>query len=69
MSIGLYGPMTIGSTEIVSVYVLIRSLEAIKSWIEGNFPGAMKVWFLASEDESHSRRGATVGSSEQREGT
>ncbi|KAI3319231.1 hypothetical protein HD806DRAFT_288166 [Xylariaceae sp. AK1471] len=50
-SIDLYGPMTIGSTEdIISMYVLLASLEAIKNWIETTFQDAMVKWFMVTDD-------------------
>lgn len=47
ISIDLYGPVTIGSTEtVISTYVLIRSLEAIRKWVENTFQDSMRDWFL-----------------------
>lgn len=42
----LYGPIRIGSTDrLLSMYVLLASLQAIKEWIETEFRSEMEAWF------------------------
>ncbi|KAI0105709.1 hypothetical protein GGR51DRAFT_560181 [Nemania sp. FL0031] len=51
-SIRIYGPLPIGSTDsILSIYVLMKSLEAIRKWIEDTFYNNMKSWFMCINPE------------------
>ncbi|KAJ8126508.1 hypothetical protein O1611_g7131 [Lasiodiplodia mahajangana] len=50
-SIHIYGPLPIGSTDsILSIYVLMKSLGAIREWVESTFYGNMKSWFMCNSD-------------------
>lgn len=47
----MYGPISIGLTEdIVSFYILLSSLEAIKTWISETFYHSIEAWFLCDDD-------------------
>lgn len=49
-SIEVYGPVSLGSTEnMTSMYVLLRSLEAIKEWMLSVFYNSLKTWFVCDE--------------------
>lgn len=54
-AIDIYGPIPLGSTDnILSAYVLLNSLEAIKRWTEDTFYSSMKRWFLCDSSlEGH----------------
>ncbi|KAI1284348.1 hypothetical protein F5Y07DRAFT_346259 [Xylaria sp. FL0933] len=46
-SIGFRGPIKLGETRtIVSLYALLRSLQALREWIKTEFYAAMKAWFM-----------------------
>ncbi|KAI1271419.1 hypothetical protein F5Y07DRAFT_344238 [Xylaria sp. FL0933] len=54
-SIDLYGPMIIGGTDdVLSMYVLLASLEAIKKWIETTFQESMMKWFMLPDNSATS---------------
>lgn len=51
-SIEVYGPVSLGSTEdLVSTYILLSCLEALKSWITDTFRKSIGEWFLCDDDE------------------
>lgn len=56
-SLQVYGPVSIGSTEdVVSLYVLLSSLAAIKAWIADTFHASIEAWFLC-DDVSEGQEG------------
>ncbi|KAK7739072.1 hypothetical protein SLS53_005970 [Cytospora paraplurivora] len=49
-SVDIFGPIGLGSTDgLMSLYVLLSSLEAIKEWAESTFHAGMETWFLCRE--------------------
>lgn len=51
-SIDVFGPVSLGSTDrILSIYALLRSLEALRDWVVGTYHTSMKQWFLGLEDD------------------
>ncbi|KAK8859495.1 hypothetical protein PGQ11_010229 [Apiospora arundinis] len=55
-AIDLFGPMAIGGTEdLVSMYALLASLQAIKDWVETTFQDSMTAWFMIREDGEEER--------------
>lgn len=52
-----YGPVSLGFMEsTTSTYVLLISLEAIKTWMLGTFASSLCAWFVCDEDENEDHR-------------
>lgn len=50
-SLNVYGPISLGSSvNVISMYILLNSLEAVRVWIEGTFRVSLEAWFMLDSD-------------------
>jgi len=50
-SLNVYGPISLGSSvNVISMYTLLSSLEAMRVWIEETFRIGLESWFVPNRD-------------------